>query len=89
MKKYIFQGESIRAQAKALVIDYMEHVPDCRSNSEGQKQSEIIKACGLDWGNKEKATASNQQYWGVALLRELEEQGLVEQITESGPWRLT
>ncbi|MFM2716994.1 hypothetical protein AB8T41_16310 [Klebsiella pneumoniae] len=44
--------------------------------------------CGFDWGAKPKATSSNQQYWVVALLRELEEDGLVEQIKESGPWRL-
>lgn len=60
MKRYIFWGESIRAQAKALVIDYMEHCPDCRPDSGGQKQSEIIKACDLGWGDKEKATSSNQ-----------------------------
>ena len=88
MKKYLFQGESIRAQAKALVIDYMEHRTECRPGAEGQKQSEIFKACGLGWGDKEKSTASNQQYWGVGLLRELQEQGLVEQVSESGPWRL-
>jgi hypothetical protein len=42
----------------------------------------------LDWGDYPNATSSNQQYWVVALVRELEAEGKVERISESGPWRL-
>lgn len=35
-----------------------------------------------------KAPSTQQQYWAVALLRELESEGMVEQVEEKGPWRL-
>lgn len=88
MRKFQFLGESLRAQAKSIVMEFMESHPECRANGGGLKQSEIFRACGLDWGEKEKATSSNQQYWVVALLRELAEEKIVEQVKESGPWRL-
>lgn len=88
MSKYVFQGASIRAKAKSLVIDFMANHPDCQANSEGIKQSEIFRGCGLDWGDKQSATSSNQQYWLVALLRELESDGHIERVGESGPWRI-
>ena len=50
--------------------------------------SPIFRACGFDWGEYEKATSSNQQYWVVALMRELEAEGKVERVSSSGPWRL-
>ena len=88
MRKIIFLGEALRAQAKSLVIEFMESHPQCAPNSVGMKQSEIFRGCGLVWGEKEKATSTNQQYWVVALLRELSEVQLVEQVRSSGPWRL-
>ena len=88
MKKYVFQGESLRAKGKSLVIDFMSNHPECQPNSDGLKQSQIFRGCGLDWGNKQSATSSNQQYWLVALLRDLESDGGIERVSESGPWRL-
>ena len=88
MKKFVFLGEAFRAKAQSIVIEFMESHPECRSTGNGLKKSEIFRYCGLDWGEKEKATSSNQQYWIVALLRELAEENMVEQVRESGPWRL-
>lgn len=88
MKKFVFHGESLRSHAKSIVIDFMAIHPDSRSGGEGLKQAQIFRGCGLDWGPQKKATSSNQQYWLVALLRSLESDGLVEQVSESGPWRL-
>lgn len=88
MKKYILNGESLRAYAKFLVIDFMSIHPDCNPNATGLTQAEIFRACGLDWDNQESATSSQQQYWLVALLRTLESDGLIERVRESGPWRL-
>lgn len=68
MKKYVFQGESLRAQAKSLVIDFMSNHDDCQPIGTGLKQAEIFRECGLDWGDQERATSSNQQYWLVELL---------------------
>ena len=34
---------------------------DYSSFSEGLKQAEIFRACGLDWGEYPNATYSNQQ----------------------------
>ncbi|MBY8380047.1 hypothetical protein KXZ64_15735 [Klebsiella pneumoniae] len=74
--------------APSLALAVLAKHPDGQKNGKGIKQSEVFRLCGFDWGAKPKATSSNQQYWVVALLRELEEDGLVEQIKESGPWRL-
>ena len=51
-------------------------------------QASIFRECGFDWGNYPVATSSNQQYWVVAILRELEKEGKVEQVYKHGPWRL-
>lgn len=39
-------------------------------------------------GDYPKAPSTQQQYWAVALLHELESEGMVEQVEEKGPWRL-
>jgi len=44
--------------------------------------------CGFDWGEYEKATSSNQQYWVVALVRELENEGEIERDPSTKHWRL-
>jgi len=88
MDKFIEKGEEIRKIAKNLVISFMNTENDCHVSGAGIKQAQIFKRCGFDWGNYEKATSSNQQYWIVGLLRELESEGKVEQVRMSGPWRL-
>jgi hypothetical protein len=88
MMGYIKKGAEIRDAAKLLVLDYLRHNSDARSNGPGVKQAVICRECGLDWGDFPKATSSNQQYWTVALLKELEATGQILQIRESGPWRL-
>ena len=87
MKNFEQQGKDLRERAKNIVFEYMVSHPECQPPRKGLKQAEIFRACGFDWGAKEKATSSNQQYWIVALLRELAEENRVEQVYESGPWR--
>ena len=82
------QGKEIRNQARLLVLEFMTSQSDCGISGQGMKQAEIFRGCGFDWGNREKATSSNQQYWIVALLRELEAENKVEQVRLSGPWRI-
>ena len=60
----------------------------CKVSGLGMKQAEIFRECGFDWGGYEKATSTHQQYWIVALLRELEAEDKVEQLKSSGHWRL-
>jgi hypothetical protein len=84
-----YQGCALRELAKRIVTGFMATQPDCRKAGRGMKQSEIFRACGFDWGQQHRSTSSNQQYWLVALLRSLEQEGAVEQVGESGPWRLT
>ncbi|QBX80614.1 hypothetical protein [Citrobacter tructae] len=81
-------GLELRTKAKELALAALAKHPDGQKNGKGIKQSEVFNLCGFGWGEKSKATNSNQQYWVVALLRQLEDEGLVEQIKESGPWRL-
>lgn len=88
MDKFIEQGKTLREKAKNLVLSFMAFDNECHVSGPGIKQAQIFKRCGFDWGNYEKATSSNQQYWIVGLLRELEAEGKVEQVKISGPWRL-
>lgn len=66
----------------------MRSTTACSKYSEGLKQAEIFRICGLDWGEQLNATSSNQQYWIVALLRELEQENIIERDKCSKKWRL-
>ncbi|HEX8394502.1 MAG TPA: hypothetical protein VF665_19300 [Longimicrobium sp.] len=88
MSSFEARGQHLRSEAKAHVLAFLASTPRAQPSREGVKQAEIFKACGFDWGNYPKASSSNQQYRVVALLRELETEGRVEQIVESGPRRL-
>jgi hypothetical protein len=88
MKKFEERGNRLRAEAKALVFEFMRESEQCQPGRDGIRLSPIFRACGFDWGEQKKATSSNQQYWVVALMRELESEGKVERVSESGPWRL-
>jgi hypothetical protein len=88
MKEFQDRGRAIRVQAKALVLEFMQSSSDCQPGMVGMRLSPIFRACGFDWGEYPKATSSNQQYWVVALVRELESEGKVERTSPSGPWRL-
>ncbi|MCS6241388.1 hypothetical protein [Shewanella baltica] len=88
MKSHEQRGLDIRALSKELVIDFMKSKSECAASSVGLSQAEIFRSCGFDWGTKKSATSSNQQYWVAALLRELEDAGIIERTKQSGPWRL-
>ena len=88
MHEFKKKGNEIRNQAKQLVYNFMCSNSECSNSAPGMKQAKIFKECGFDWGKYEKATSSQQQFWIVALLRELEAEDQVEQVCSSGPWRL-
>ncbi|MEJ5072441.1 hypothetical protein WH357_08855 [Enterobacter ludwigii] len=88
MKDLLQQGFELRSKAKELAISALQQHPDGNKNGKGVKQAEVFRLCGLDWGDYSKALSTQQQYWVVALLRELEADGLVEQVEDKGPWRL-
>lgn len=88
MTAFVERGRSLRVQAKALVHEFMRNSDLCQPGRSGMKQSEIFRACGFDWGSSPNATSSHQQYWLVALMRQLEAEGTVERLPQSGPWRL-
>lgn len=85
---YVSKGTELRLAIKELVFDYMKNSPDCAVYADGLKQAEIFRQCGLDWGEYPNATSSNQQYWIVALLRELESEGKVQRGFDSKKWRI-
>ena len=89
MKSFEQTGNELRADAKSLVLDFMRATEACSPAGSGMRQAEIFRRCGFSWAEFPRATTSNQQYWVVALLWELESNGDVEQIRERGPWRLT
>ena len=88
MNRFSDEGFMIRNQTKSLVFRFMQSSALCQPRAEGLRLAQIFRACGLDWGNYPKSTSSNQQYWVSALVRELEQEGKVERVSESGPWRL-
>lgn len=85
---YVSKGTELRLAIKELVFDYMKNSPDCAVYTDGLKQAEIFRQCGLDWGEYPNATSSNQQYWIVALLRELESEGKAQRDVDSKKWRI-
>ena len=78
MNQFEKQGSEIKKHAKQLVLDFMNSNSDCAVSGWGMKQSKIFQKCGFDWGDYEKAPSTRQQYWVVALLRELEEENQIE-----------
>ena len=85
---YVSKGTELRLAIKELVFDYMKNSPDCAVSADGLMQAEIFRQCGLDWGEYSNATSSNQQYWIVALIRELESEGKVQRDVDSKKWRI-
>jgi len=88
MNKFYFEGEKLRNEIKQVVLSYMRDSSDCAPTSSGMKCAEIFRECGLDWGDYPNATSSNQQYWMVALLRELEKEKLVIRDSTTKFWRI-
>ncbi|MEO5606526.1 MAG: hypothetical protein ABIR13_02920 [Polaromonas sp.] len=89
MEEFKTRGKQLRADAKTLVYQFMQASDGCQPGREGMRQTFIFKECGFGWGDDYKsATSSQQQFWVVALLRELAVEGKVERVFESGPWRL-
>jgi hypothetical protein len=88
MDAFQARGSRLRAEAKELVLEYMKTSELCQPGCRGVRLSPIFRSCGFDWGEYLNATSSNQQYWVVALMRELEAEGKVERVSPSGPWRL-
>ncbi len=88
MSKFENRGREIRELCKSLVLEFMQATVECQPGKAGMRQSQIFKHCGFDWGSYPLITSSQQQYWIVAILSDLKEEGKVERVYESGPWRL-
>lgn len=88
MKNCFLDGTNLRLQIKSLVLAYITAAPECACNADGLKQAEIFRACGLDWGDMPNATSSQQHFWLVALLRELESEEIIVRDPDNKKWRL-
>lgn len=88
MNDFSARGEHIRAEAKALVYEFMQASTSCQPGGSGMTQAAIGRECGLEWGSYPTAPITQQNYWVVALLRQLEEEGKVQRLPNSGPWVL-
>ena len=65
-------GLYIKEKTKSLIIKCMQtHFNHCHN---GLSQTKIFKGCNLGWGDKKNTTETQQQFWVVALLKELEEE---------------
>ena len=87
MRNYFQDGVALRKQIKELVWEYMQNSHECGPYASGLCAAEIFRECGLDWGDRQNATSSNQQYWTVALLRELESEGKVTRSITTKRWK--
>ena len=88
MDTYSSRGLEIRELSKQLILDFMHASPDCERYGAGYRQADLSRSCGLEWGDYPNATASQQQFWIVGLLRELEKEGKVQRDLETKKWRL-
>lgn len=79
----------ILQKTKNVVLRFMQKQPYCEIMARGLTQADIFRCCGFSWGQQENATVSNQQYWIVACLKELESEQLVQQDVGTKFWRLT
>lgn len=84
MRNHFIEGNELKNKIKELVYDYISKTPNC-----GLRTSEIFRGCGLDWGEQENAASSTQQYWVVALLRELERDGKIVRNAITKRWYKT
>lgn len=87
MKNYFAEGTDLRMQIKELIYDFMVNSIKCSPNAEGLSQAEIFRACGLDWGDQTNAASTKQQYWAIAILRVLENDGKIVRL-DTKKWRL-
>ena len=80
---------NVLQKTKNVVLRFMQKQPHCAITARGLTQADIFRCCGFSWGQQENATVSNQQYWIVACLKELESEQLVQQDVGTKFWRLT
>ena len=64
---YKKKGEELRLEFKNLVYEFMRTKEECSILGDGMRQADVFRECGMDWGEKENCTSSNQQYWIVAI----------------------
>ncbi len=88
MTEYETRGNEIKDLSKSLVLDFMQKNENCKSDQQGLNLAEIFRMCGFDWGEKKNATSSHQQYWVVALFRELEAKDKVQRDPLTKKWKL-
>ena len=82
------KGEELRNEFKNLIYEYMCSKEIMFKYGEGMRQADIFRNCGMDFGEKPNCTSSNQQYYIVAILRELEEEGKVKRDETTKKWLL-
>ena len=86
--RFMKNGFYIRRNSKEVVLEYMQSRDECDPQGSGIKLGEIFRACGFDWGDYQNASSTDQQYWIIALMRELEKEKKVQRDAETNLWRL-
>lgn len=88
MQDYFEEGTKLKREIKSVVLSFIQNSSECSSDGEGLRQAKIFRDCGLDWGKHKNATSSHQQFWLVGLLRELENDGYIQQDEATRKWLL-
>lgn len=76
-------------QTKRVVLRFMQIYPDCGVKGQGLAQTAIFDACGFNWGHYTDAPESDQEYWFLACLKDLEKDKVIGQDKTTKKWRLT
>ncbi|MCL2171366.1 MAG: hypothetical protein FWB71_04375 [Defluviitaleaceae bacterium] len=82
MMNFEKRGNDLRDKAKSIVLEFMASAQNKKFT-----QTEIFRECGFDWSDYQNAKSTQQQYWVVALLRELESENKITR-DENKKWGL-
>lgn len=88
MTDFEHRGSELRKEAKQIVLDFMKVSSDCNVDGDGITQAAISRSCNFEWGDYENTKSSQQQYWTVVLMRDLERDKLVVRDSFTKRWRL-
>jgi hypothetical protein len=80
-------GQAVRELSILLIIDFMRANPSCQPNGGGMTQTDLFSQCGFDWGDQPSYPSTSQQMWFCALLRVMQQNGLIQQLPDK-KWKM-
>ena len=88
MENFIKKTNQLKIEFKNLISDFISNNENCKSDNLGLKQAEIFRLCNMGFGNQKNCTESQQVFYLVAILRELEKEGKITRDPITKKWKL-